>query len=99
MCGIAGIVGEISKPEAEVATQGMVTALKHRGPDDQGVLGFAGTANTVALGNTRLSILDPSMAGHQPMTDKSGRYSIVFNGEIYNYPELRKLLDPGDQIL
>ena len=95
MCGIAGIVGELSKPEAEDAAQLMVSALKHRGPNDQGVLGFAGTANAVALGNTRLSILDLSTAGHQPMTDRSGRYSIVFNGEIYNFPELRKLLDDG----
>src|SRR5207302_148786 len=95
MCGIAGIVGELSTSESEAATQLMVASLQHRGPNDQGVLSYAATAHTLALGNTRLSILDLSDAGHQPMTDQSGRYSIVFNGEIYNFPELRKLLD-GD---
>jgi len=98
MCGIAGIVGHLSESNSEATTQLMVSALKHRGPNDQGVLSFTATTNTVALGNTRLSILDLSTAGHQPMTDESGRYTIVFNGEIYNFPELRKLLDAGSHI-
>src|SRR5436190_12664919 len=98
MCGIAGVVGNVPKAEAEGIAQLMVSALKHRGPNDQGVLSVAACANSVALGNTRLSIQDLSAAGHQPMTEDSGRYSIVFNGEIYNFPELRKLLDPGDHL-
>jgi asparagine synthase (glutamine-hydrolysing) len=98
MCGIAGVVGKVSKPEAEGIAQLMVSALKHRGPNDQGVLSVAAIANTVALGNTRLSILDLSEAGHQPMTDDSERYTIVFNGEIYNFPELRKLLDASNHL-
>src|SRR5258708_6384226 len=98
MCGIAGVVGKVSKREAEGIAQLMVSALKHRGPNDQGVLSVAAIANTVALGNARLSILDLSEAGHQPMTDDSDRYTIVFNGEIYNFPELRKLLDASNHL-
>src|SRR5213078_264113 len=79
----------------------MVEALKHRGPDDRGIsdfgsrnLNFEGNGKTgrmqqsdVSLGHTRLSIIDLSPAGHQPKTTKDGRYSIVYNGEIYNFRE------------
>jgi len=79
--------------------QRMVSALEHRGPDDQGVCSLAlDPHHVVSLGHTRLSILDLSTAGHQPMTEPSGRYWLTFNGEIYNFREIRKLLDPTDQI-
>jgi asparagine synthase (glutamine-hydrolysing) len=84
----------------------MVAALGHRGPDDRGISDFGsrhlnleGNGKTacvqqadVSLGHTRLSIIDLSPAGHQPKTTQDGRYSIVYNGEIYNYRELRKQL-------
>ena len=88
MCGIAGIVGqgwERAQLEAMVAIQ------HHRGPDDSGV--YVDKAGTVGLGHNRLSIIDLSKAGHQPMSNHDGSLWIVFNGEIYNYRELRAELD------
>jgi asparagine synthase (glutamine-hydrolysing) len=92
MCGIAGIIdlGAHNKAEDnECIARSMVNALAHRGPDDVGVwvdsLG-------VALAHRRLSIIELSAAGHQPMVSSSGRYVILFNGEIYNHLELRKTL-------
>lgn len=93
MCGIAGVAGSFSKTEADRIAQAMVSSMKHRGPDDHGVCTFLAGPHVVSIGNTRLSILDPSPAGHQPMTEQSSRYWIVFNGEIYNFQELRKMLD------
>lgn len=84
MCGISGIVGqgwERSQLEAMVAIQ------QHRGPDDSGV--YIDPSHKVGLGHNRLSILDLSLAGHQPMRNYDGTKWIVFNGEIYNYRELR----------
>jgi len=98
MCGIAGVAGSFSKTEADQIAQMMVSNMKHRGPDDHGVCTFAADPHVVSLGNTRLSILDPSPAGHQPMTEHSGRYWTVFNGEIYNFQELRRMLDPAERI-
>jgi asparagine synthase (glutamine-hydrolysing) len=69
----------------------MVVTLAHRGPDDSGV--WVDSQAGVALGHRRLSIVDLSPAGHQPMSSWSGRYVITFNGEIYNFPELRTQLD------
>ncbi|HEY7408069.1 MAG TPA: asparagine synthase (glutamine-hydrolyzing) [Gemmatimonadaceae bacterium] len=90
MCGIAGLVS--AKPLAQTVARDdvarMVEAIAHRGPDDRGVW----TGAHAALGHARLSIIDLSAAGHQPMPDESGRYHIVFNGEIYNYKELREEL-------
>lgn len=63
----------------------MNTAMQHRGPDDEGVF----VNNTVALGHRRLSIIDLSSAGHQPMKSVDGRYQIVYNGELYNFKELK----------
>jgi asparagine synthase (glutamine-hydrolysing) len=84
MCGIAGIVGPGCTRER---LEAMVARQRHRGPDDEGLDVRAGEA--VALGHNRLSIIDLSSAGRQPMPDHTGRYSIVFNGELYNYLELR----------
>ena len=65
----------------------MVASQRHRGPDAEGI--YLDPSGTAALGHNRLSIIDLSSAGTQPMWDPSGRYAIVFNGEIYNYLELR----------
>lgn len=87
MCGIAGIVG----PSADGrATARMVGTLRHRGPDAEGV--HTSPSGTCALGHTRLSIIDLSAAGQQPMADRHGTRHIVFNGEIYNHEELRREL-------
>lgn len=99
MCGIAGAIGNFSSPtKADNIVQSMTTALAHRGPDDTGMRSWILGPRIVALGYTRLSILDLSTAGRQPMTEHSGRYWTVFNGEIYNFQELRKLLDPENRV-
>ena len=69
----------------------MRDTLRHRGPDDEGV--WLSPDARVALGHRRLSIIDLSPAGRQPMTDGSGSLQIVFNGEIYNYQEVRRDLE------
>jgi len=87
MCGIAGIYNLSGKPkaESEKLVRQMADSIAHRGPDDEG---FFVDAN-IALGHRRLSILDLSEAGHQPMFSPDKNLVIVFNGEIYNYVELR----------
>lgn len=90
MCGIAGVYSSSGQlPEADVL-QAAITRLRRRGPDDSGVWGDT----HAALGQRRLAIIDLSVAGHQPMQSADGRYVIVFNGAIYNHPELRPLLNP-----
>ncbi len=86
MCGIAGILGPNTQ---ESAVKAMTDALSHRGPDGEGC--FTSTFGT--LGHRRLSIIDLSEAGKQPMHSASGRFVISFNGEIYNYKELRGELE------
>src|SRR4030095_3848795 len=86
MCGICGVVG-LSEKEA---IKRMVQSLTHRGPDDSGVEILE--SGRVMFGHTRLSILDLSALGHQPMMDDEGRFCITYNGEIYNYRELRNAL-------
>ncbi len=88
MCGIVGIVRFEDKPIKKDELQTMMQVIKHRGPDDEGVF----IDGHVGLGHVRLSILDLSSAGKQPMTDATGRYSIIQNGESYNYIELREEL-------
>jgi asparagine synthase (glutamine-hydrolysing) len=92
MCGIAGFWTVDGLEETFEATLcSMTSAISHRGPDDEGywVDGDAG----IALGHRRLSIIDLSPEGHQPMVSASGRYVISYNGEVYNFQELRKELD------
>lgn len=88
MCGIVGIVRFDEKPIKKTELQTMMQVIKQRGPDDEGVF----IDGHVGLGHVRLSILDLSEAGHQPMTDPTGRYTIIQNGESYNYIELREEL-------
>ncbi|MQA28696.1 MAG: asparagine synthase (glutamine-hydrolyzing) [Luteitalea sp.] len=88
MCGIAGLVGGRWRPEQLDA---MVASQRHRGPDASAV--HIDVERAVGLGHNRLSILDLSRAGLQPMASHDGRYWIAFNGEVYNYLELKAELD------
>jgi asparagine synthase (glutamine-hydrolysing) len=91
MCGIAGIiVSEIGSLTPQKTVVAMRDSLTHRGPDDEGI--FLEPNRRIGLAHTRLSILDLSPAGHQPMHDPATGNWIVFNGEIYNYRELREEL-------
>ena len=89
MCGICGIVDYTDRPISEAALWRMIRRIGHRGPDDCGVriLGAAG------LGHARLSIIDLSEAGHQPMANEDGTLWITYNGELYNYLDLRSRLE------
>ncbi len=87
MCGITATVGLAD----ERVIKAMTDAIAHRGPDDQGI--WVDATGPVALGHRRLSIIDLSPAGHQPMSYAGGRYWIAFNGEIYNYQALRAELE------
>src|SRR5688500_5021413 len=89
MCGIAGIFG---RSDAALV-QRMCDIIAHRGPDDHGVGVFHAGCSPVTLGHRRLSIIDLSPAGHQPMSNEDGSVWIVFNAEIYNFPELRPQLE------
>ena len=89
MCGINGIVSFNSSENLSAIVKVMNDALAHRGPDDEGVFSEQG----IALGHRRLSIIDLSAAGHQPMISRSGNLITVFNGEIYNFREIKNELD------
>ncbi len=84
MCAIAGVVGQPAEL-SRAAMPHMLEAMRHRGPDDEGVFEEDG----VCLGHRRLSIIDTSQAGHQPMRSACGRYVITVNGEIYNFRQLK----------
>lgn len=88
MCGIAGIIHFDNKPVAESNVRHMMNIMKHRGPDDEGLF----VEQNIGLGFVRLSILDLSAAGHQPMFSPNERYVIIFNGEVYNYLEIKERL-------
>lgn len=92
MCGILGGVWQRGGSEAAPRFEDAIEALRFRGPDDSGVEHIECAASWVALGHTRLSVIDLTSAGHQPMSSADGHCSIVFNGEIYNYLELRREL-------
>ncbi|MFO7630885.1 MAG: asparagine synthase (glutamine-hydrolyzing), partial [Caldilinea sp.] len=85
MCGICGIWNFERRPILDGEIGVMAATLAHRGPDGQGIL----CEGDLALGHRRLAILDLSPAGHQPMSYAAGRYWITYNGEIYNFLELR----------
>lgn len=89
MCGIAGLFQPgANEAQGAARIQPAVLALARRGPDGNGIF----TAPGIALGHTRLAVIDTSDAAAQPFRDSSGRYTIVFNGEIFNYRELRETL-------
>jgi asparagine synthase (glutamine-hydrolysing) len=91
MCGIAGLIS--TDPERRI--NAMLKAIEHRGRDDEGVWTSSpgGEGRRVCLGHRRLSIIDTSMGGHQPMLSADGRFVLTFNGEIYNFRELRAVLE------
>ena len=92
MCGIAGIISH--DPETRIGAA--LTSIEHRGRDDEGVFvseSFGQSGLKACLGHRRLSIIDTSLAGHQPMFTEDRRYAIVFNGEIYNFEEVRAELE------
>ena len=93
MCGIAGVMNLAagSREQLECNALAMADRLAHRGPDDHGI--WSDTDAGIALTHRRLSIVDLSPAGHQPMVSADGRFIITYNGEIYNFQELRPELE------
>jgi asparagine synthase (glutamine-hydrolysing) len=92
VCGVAGFfAGPATVPAADEVVRRMADRLRHRGPDDGGA--WTDPATGIALAHRRLSVIDLSPAGHQPMLSASGRYVMVFNGEIYNHEDLRAELE------
>ncbi len=83
MCGILGHLSLEADPNLEQEFKLLLNTLHHRGPDDRGYFIRNKNPGSIALGHTRLSIIDLSTAGHQPMHSEDGRYTIIFNGEIY----------------
>ena len=89
MCGINILFGiHDTQKSREIITR-MNSCMAHRGPDNDGIF----TDTNIALGHRRLSIIDLSTAGNQPMMGLSGRYQIVYNGEFYNYREVKQELE------
>jgi asparagine synthase (glutamine-hydrolysing) len=94
VCGIAGFLdasAASSATEATARVEAMCRAIAHRGPDDSGA--YVEASAGVGLGHRRLSIIDLSPLGHQPMTSADSRYVITYNGEVYNFVELRAELE------
>jgi asparagine synthase (glutamine-hydrolysing) len=89
MCGICGIFNFDGKPVSPVVLRKMTDAIAHRGPDSEGFY----IDSFIGLGHRRLSIIDLSRAGHQPMISADGNYAISYNGEVYNFKELRLELE------
>ena len=98
MCGFAGILTSraMAADDLSAAVERMSAPLVHRGPDDSGM--WCDERAGVALGFRRLAILDLSPRGRQPMSSASGRFTIVFNGELYNFQELRHQLEPRGHV-
>ena len=88
MCGIAGLIALDGEPPDSARIGAMCDAMQHRGPDDAGYL----VEGRVALGMRRLSIIDVA-GGHQPIYNEDGSVAVFFNGEIYNFRELRRQLE------
>lgn len=94
MCGIAGVLNTNGEPVTPVMLKRMTDAIAHRGPDGEGHY----IDGCLGLGHRRLSIIDLSSAGHQPMASEDGRYVMTYNGEVYNFRELRvELVAKGHQ--
>ena len=90
-CRVPGRQRGVSPAEATARVEAMCRAIAHRGPDDSGT--YVEASAGLALGHRRLSIIDLSPLGHQPMHSADGRYVITFNGEVYNFPDLRTELE------
>jgi asparagine synthase (glutamine-hydrolysing) len=88
MCGICGVINFNSDRVLKFQIENMMADLRHRGPDDEGTY----IEGNVGLGFVRLSIIDLSLNGHQPMTCQNDRYVIIYNGEVYNYKEIKLVL-------
>ena len=86
MCGITGIFNLNEQPVSYSQLEKMMDILAHRGPDDRGVF----IDNNLGLGHRRLSIIDLSESGHQPMCNEDKTIWLTYNGEIYNYLEIKK---------
>ncbi len=96
MCGVAGMVGcQLEMSVLRTRVQQMQRQLRHRGPDDDGI--HVDSSAAVGLAHARLAILDLSDSGHQPMFSPDGRYVVVFNGEIYNFKQLRRELEQSGE--
>lgn len=93
MCGIAGVLGQVAPASARSAVERMMNAQVHRGPDDAGIEARQFGESAVVLGHRRLAILDLSPLGHQPMENPDTGDLVVYNGEIYNFWELRAELE------
>ena len=97
MCGIAGFLDpRRALPDPRDILGGFVRGLSHRGPDDSGL--FYDSAVGIGLSHARLSIIDTSSAGRQPMSSRDGRWTVVFNGEIYNFNDLKSRVSAPDQL-
>src|ERR1700756_2801703 len=92
MCGIAAILGDLPTDRVEVSLRGMLDAQFHRGPDDGGSVVTSTGQGVLGLGNRRLAIQDVSPLGHQPMHNEDTGDILVYNGEIYNAPQLQDTL-------
>src|SRR5688572_26535038 len=89
MCGIAGVLNLDGQPAARATLKRMTDAIAHRGPDGEGVH----TDGPLGLGHRRLAIIDLSPGGSQPMATPDGRYVVSYNGELYNFQDLRGELE------
>lgn len=92
MCGIIGGWWQVKPENLESLIEKSIGSIAHRGPDDKGIEIRQETYGTLFIGQTRLSIIDLSQGGHQPKSTSNGRFTVTFNGEIYNYREIRKEL-------
>jgi asparagine synthase (glutamine-hydrolysing) len=93
MCGLAGVFGSFQAGATKTIIEKMLAVQSHRGPDGQGVWHGVVQGTNIGLGHRRLKVIDLSEASAQPMLSEDGRYILIYNGEIYNYLELRKELE------
>ena len=98
MCGIFGILHNENKQIDDCFLSGLQGSLTRRGPDNEGIQEFLIDSKKLKFGHTRLSILDLEETGNQPMQSHSGRFSIIYNGEIYNHLDLRKKVEKKSKI-